>query len=354
MTKSYTPVIAISPSAQLLTTGAITFTVGSTQSFVVKAEDGTTATYQLTVTKGAKSKDFSILEFVIGGKKAIILGKSITVNLGQHFDITALKPILKIQNNATLSSVDTQSKNFTTPQTYTVTAEDGVTTRTYTVTVTLVPDVFQGLFPYVSDMNSTYDDPIWITGGGETGLAPYQPDFVDDGNCKSTPGVYRLSQVGDPGETITLRVAQCGIFTVGISADGDRSVELSNNKNSVKDTIVMSKNVCGYGSIAVNSSQETLLYIKSLKATGTSNVFQINITGFTVPVQEKMIDETKVYAQDKFLIVDAVSGSNYSIYTINGILLKQGKTDIMPSAIELQSGIYLVLVRNRTYKVLVQ
>jgi hypothetical protein len=50
--------------------------------------------------------------------------------------ITALKPDIAVSLGATISPLDGVVRNFTNPLTYTVTAEDGITTQVWTVTVT--------------------------------------------------------------------------------------------------------------------------------------------------------------------------------------------------------------------------
>jgi uncharacterized protein (TIGR02145 family) len=52
-------------------------------------------------------------------------------------NVTALVPIITVSAGATVSPASGVARNFTTPQTYTVTAEDG-TTQIYTVTVTVI------------------------------------------------------------------------------------------------------------------------------------------------------------------------------------------------------------------------
>ena len=53
-------------------------------------------------------------------------------------NVTAIAPIYTVSANATGSPISGTPRNFTTPQTYTITAEDR-TTRAYTVTVTVAP-----------------------------------------------------------------------------------------------------------------------------------------------------------------------------------------------------------------------
>jgi len=50
-------------------------------------------------------------------------------------DVTNLTPTIAVSNGATVSPTSGTAENFSSPQTYTVTAQDGVTTQQYTVTV---------------------------------------------------------------------------------------------------------------------------------------------------------------------------------------------------------------------------
>lgn len=63
----------------------------------------------------------------------------ISVTVPSDIDITTLIPIIEIPKNATVDPASGIMKDFTTPITYTVTAQDGKTRQSYTVAVTKLP-----------------------------------------------------------------------------------------------------------------------------------------------------------------------------------------------------------------------
>ncbi|MCX6873871.1 MAG: HYR domain-containing protein [Verrucomicrobia bacterium] len=75
------------------------------------------------------------------GPGAVITGTDIVWSLPCGTDVTALAPTYTVSAGASGAPVSGTTRDFTTPQTYTVTAEDG-STQVYTVTVTLPPPAF--------------------------------------------------------------------------------------------------------------------------------------------------------------------------------------------------------------------
>ncbi len=97
-------------------------------------------TIALLISCGSSGSDLSnasmITSFSIGGTAGTInqSNRSITLDLMEP-DLSALTPEIGISTNATVSPASGVAQDFTSPVTYTVTAEDGSTTA-YTVTVT--------------------------------------------------------------------------------------------------------------------------------------------------------------------------------------------------------------------------
>jgi hypothetical protein len=79
----------------------------------------------------------NITKFVVAGVEATISGTSITAEVPNGTDVTKLKPTITISKDATVSPKSGAEKDFTDPVSYVVTAEDGTTTKTYTVTITV-------------------------------------------------------------------------------------------------------------------------------------------------------------------------------------------------------------------------
>lgn len=105
--------------------------------YTVTAEDGTTKkTYTVTVTIAA-STACDITAFNIGDAVGTIDGTNIAIEVPNGTAVTALAPTITVSTGATVSPTSGTEQDFTNAVTYTVTAEDGETTKAYTVTVTV-------------------------------------------------------------------------------------------------------------------------------------------------------------------------------------------------------------------------
>ncbi|MGG9972831.1 beta strand repeat-containing protein, partial [Ferruginibacter sp. SUN002] len=102
--------------------------------YTVTAEDeATTKTYTVNVTT-ALSSEANISAFTISGQiSSNISGDNISVTMPYGTNLTALTPSITVSAAATYAP--TGAVDFTNPVVFTVTAQDGVTTHDYTVTV---------------------------------------------------------------------------------------------------------------------------------------------------------------------------------------------------------------------------
>ncbi len=108
---------------------------GSQQTYTITAEDNSTKVYTVivTVAPASSAKDILTSDFGALGP-ATIAGTNITLTVAPNQNVTALAPTFTISPLATISPASGTARNFTTPQTYTVTAQKG-TTQVYTVAV---------------------------------------------------------------------------------------------------------------------------------------------------------------------------------------------------------------------------
>lgn len=86
----------------------------------------------------------NIITFDIGVNSGVIVGTNITVTVPYGTNVTSLTPTITVSAGATVSPASGIAKDFTSPVTYTVTAEDGTTTKAYTVTVVVTPSLLVG------------------------------------------------------------------------------------------------------------------------------------------------------------------------------------------------------------------
>jgi hypothetical protein len=94
----------------------------------------TTNRYQVTVSTMAASTNKDILTFGLPGNSAYINGTNITLSVPVSQPVTNLAPTYTVSLYATGAPASGASLDFTTPRTYTITAQDG-STKKYLVTV---------------------------------------------------------------------------------------------------------------------------------------------------------------------------------------------------------------------------
>jgi Fibronectin type III domain len=115
---------------------------GSSYDFKVAAVNsaGTSAYSSVVSATPVVSGAKDILAVVFPSQPAAtISGTSVSVTVASATDVTSLSPTYTLSANATGSPASGTPRNFTTPQTYTITAEDN-STKVYTMTVSVMPD----------------------------------------------------------------------------------------------------------------------------------------------------------------------------------------------------------------------
>ncbi len=107
----------------------------SPKTYTITAEDGSTKSYNVAVNVAPASSAKDILSCDFGSLgPATISGTNITLTVPPNQVVTNLSPTFTISDLATLNPGSGSAQNFTTPKTYTVTAQDG-TTKSYSVAV---------------------------------------------------------------------------------------------------------------------------------------------------------------------------------------------------------------------------
>ncbi len=133
---------ALSPTFTLADNATCVPASGSTQNFsggpvnyTVTAQDGTVRVYAVTAVLAPPSTARDILSFTTPSGSAAIATNSATLYVPVGTDVTALVPTITLSPFASVSPASGVPQNFTSPVNYTVTAEDGVSTKIYTVKV---------------------------------------------------------------------------------------------------------------------------------------------------------------------------------------------------------------------------
>jgi large repetitive protein len=132
------PTITLSPNAAVAPLSGVARDFSNPVTYTVTAENGTQRVYTVTVTNQLNSENlltsFAIADQV-GGSVINNSHNTIAVTMPYGTDRTALAPIITLSPNASVAPLSGVARNFSSPVTYTVTAENG-TQRVYTVTVT--------------------------------------------------------------------------------------------------------------------------------------------------------------------------------------------------------------------------
>ncbi len=109
--------------------------------YTVTAEDRTSATWTVTITE-QPNNETDITSFSLAqetGPATINIGdNTVQIEVAFGMDVSDLIPTIELSNGATVTP--TGAQNFTNPFQYTVTAEDGITSKIWTVTVTIAPN----------------------------------------------------------------------------------------------------------------------------------------------------------------------------------------------------------------------
>ncbi len=147
--------------------------------------DGGFASIVLSDGSPVLSNECDITSFTIAGVAATISGTSITAELPAGTDVTALTPSIVTSTGATVDP--TTAQDFSSAVEYTVTAEDGVTKKTYTVTIT-VADPATGVEEAEAEVVKTY----YISADGKTynaavkGLPLIKVEELSNGTIKTS------------------------------------------------------------------------------------------------------------------------------------------------------------------------
>ncbi|WP_161622695.1 DUF5018 domain-containing protein [Cesiribacter andamanensis] len=101
----------------------------------------------------------------------VISGTTITATVPYDVDVTTLVPTIAVSERATIAPASGVARDFSQPVTYTVTAENGTTTRTYTVNVTQENPPSIAVAPLWQRNLAEGGLPAWFTANNDRDLA---------------------------------------------------------------------------------------------------------------------------------------------------------------------------------------
>jgi hypothetical protein len=132
--------------------------------FVVTAEDGIKEkTYTVTINIMPPNTQADLLTFSAGGYNGVILSLAITMEVPYGTDVSSLVAIFTNSTGSTVNATNGTTYNFTHPVDFVVTAEDGITEKTYTVTVNILPNTEANLLTFSLGTNVGTIESLAIT-----------------------------------------------------------------------------------------------------------------------------------------------------------------------------------------------
>lgn len=303
-----------------------------------------TIVYTVTAQDAITTKDWTVTVTVLLNDSAEILAFDVpsqvsstinsgaaTVDIVMPFgtDITALVPAISISTGATINPASGVAQDFTNPVVYTVTAENGTTTKDWTVTVTFEDYIDLALVSPPSgnhqfcDGTATQAIEITIENVGNTVIASGEQIDVTaniDGNIVNE--TITLTSDMNPGETLdytftaTFDVSAYQVYNFTFSLSYTPDMDITNNSTTgTSEHIMFSVEIANGDVVSVLSTD--FPYSLSLTDTydayewtdGIGNVISTNatadITAFGTYYISVHMSQTNCWATDSILITDA-------------------------------------------------
>lgn len=130
---SLAPTFTVSGCASASPVSGSTQNFNSPVNYTVTAENGSTRIYRVIATNAPPSSAADILTFTLAGASSVIVGTNVTLLVPVGTVVTALAPTFTVSPFANAAPLSGTTRDFSGTVNYTVTAEDGVTTKTYAV-----------------------------------------------------------------------------------------------------------------------------------------------------------------------------------------------------------------------------
>jgi len=185
------PNIAVSARAVVAPASGTARDFTAPQAYTVTGRDGATKTYTVTVKKAAVGKDKDILTFVLPGQgSAAISGTRIGVYVRPATDVTALAPAFTLSPFAKAVPASGTARDFTRPQTYTITAQDG---SSRVVTVKVVKSDKPNAFTWKNAAAGKWSDGAKWSNNLADGSAPLAAGLADYTINLNEPGNYTVT-----------------------------------------------------------------------------------------------------------------------------------------------------------------
>jgi autotransporter-associated beta strand protein len=185
-----------------------------------------------------------ITSFAVPGQlSAVISGNTVSVTVAAGTSVTALAPTYRVSPGASGNPASGSTQNFSSPLAYTITADNGTSMKTYTVTVS------SAILTWNSNISGSWNDGSkWVSGTSpaSTGLASYSLNFNVPGDYTAhnnlNPG-FLVNRLNFGGSSVTLTgnslaMAVNASTAPQLNQDGTASVTVSNNLSLNATTLI--------------------------------------------------------------------------------------------------------------------
>jgi hypothetical protein len=210
--------------------------------YTVTAADGSTKVYTVSVSL-ALSAQKDITSFSIGGIDGVISGNAIALTLPFGTNLASLSPTIT-HTGASISPASGAARNFSSPVTYTVTAQDS-STKVYTVTASVAPSNAKDITLFTidgvdGDINGTN---ISLTLPFGTSLASLTP-AIDHTGASISPASGTARNFSSPVTyVVTAADSSTKTYTVNVSVAANSAKDITQFTINTVDADIVGTNI---------------------------------------------------------------------------------------------------------------
>lgn len=245
------PNIAVSAGAAVAPASGTARDFTKPQTYTVTGRDGSKKTYSVTVNKTAFSKAKDVLTFVLPGPiSATISGARIGVYVPPGTDVTALAPAFTLSRFATAAPASGTARDFTRPQTYKITAQDG---SSRVVTVAVVKSDKPNAFTWNSAAAGNWSNGSKWSNNLANGSAPVAaglPDYIinfkEPSNYTVTNDLdagFLLNQLNFSGPSVKVEGKSLAFVANGATATQPRINQNARGEATISSPVKLAANV---------------------------------------------------------------------------------------------------------------
>lgn len=204
--------------------------------------------------------------------------------------------------NATVGTINYSAiEDYAATATFTVTAEDGEHTATYTINFTIEKPIQYLQAPYESVMTADFELPDWLRGCA-VNLNYNGSDTAVIADQENRHHVIRFEKT----DTISMYIASCDSVILDLSATGTRTVAIAVNGEEKANSGSFGKNTLKTLSAFIHSQEPVIVKVYGVNVTGGTTISRIKVTayGTATGVNEmNAVKATKAIVNGKVVIL---------------------------------------------------